>query len=92
MNEVAGWTSWTCQWQLIAIQLELDDDLIEQIEEANKDQNVCLHKVFTTRKKQLVHPSFHVGRKLIINVLGSPTVHEHDQADRLKKNQILMFN
>ena len=80
MNEVASQT--TCQWQLIAVQLELDEDIIEQIEKANKDRNVCLQKVFTAWKKHS-HPPF--TWEEIINVLDSPTIRECEQADRLKE-------
>ena len=81
MNEVAARTK--CKWQFIAIQLELEEDIIKQIKEENEDDRyLCLHKVFTTWREQS-HPPF--TWEEIVNVLDSPTIHEPDQADRLKK-------
>ena len=79
MNEVAGQT--TCEWQMIAIQLDIDEATIKQIEKSS-ERNRCLSKVFNTWKDQH-NPPF--TWEVIIEVLNSPTVKEHRRADILKK-------
>ena len=68
---------------MIAIQLDIDDATIKEIEKSSeRNRYLCLSEVFNTWKDQHSPP---FTWEVIIEVLNSPTVKEHTQADILKE-------
>ena len=80
MNEIEPLTN---EWEVIALQLDIDHVYIERIERQERgDIKACFRKVFAKWQKQQKPP---FKWEVIINALKSPSVALHALADKLTK-------
>lgn len=80
MNEIEPHTN---DWEMIALQLDIDQVHIERIERQERGYiKACFHKVFAKWQKQQKPP---FTWAVIIKALKSPSVAQHALANKLEE-------